>query len=158
MPKTTNIGKYPSGMLDLLESICATHHLATIAYPTAKAAQAARFDFYGLIRALEHHEHSIALVARQLRFVILATAENPKDKRILQIEFPERIVDANFYTTIAKMHEEDAAKHGTPAPTPVVKLDKLLDAAGIHSPKPDLSDAAEDARLAREREARNKVD
>ncbi len=111
MPKSKEIGKYKAGMLDLIESICNTGHPAVIAYTTPRQAAAARFDFYGLIGALKHHDHSLAIPASTLSFSIVGTPEAPEVKRILKIELVTTPIDGSFYERIAQEHEADAARN-----------------------------------------------
>lgn len=99
MPTSTNLAKYPQGMLDIIESICETGQPATIAYKDSREAQAERLRFYGLVRALVVNAHSLAERAVRLRFTL--SGVDRKNKNVLTIEFPATTTDEAFYAAIA---------------------------------------------------------
>jgi hypothetical protein len=99
MPTSTNIAKYPEGMLDILEAVCDTEKPAVIPYPDDRTAKAERFKFYGLIKALVINRHSLADKAQRL--TITLSGDNRKRPNILTIQFPGESTDNAFYQAIA---------------------------------------------------------
>lgn len=116
MPTSTNIAKYPPGMLDVLEAVCETKKPCTIAYPEHRKAKAERLRFYGLIRALVINKHSLADEAQKLSFNLVG--ENKKEPCTLIIQFPAETVTDKFYAAIAEQH----AANNPPAESAVDKL------------------------------------
>lgn len=99
MPKSTNIAKYPPGMLELLESVCHTGEPCVIPpFPDAATARKERFEFYGLIRALEVSGHTLAEQAKQLTFSL-----SGEKKNILTITMGQ-VIKSDFYTQLADKH------------------------------------------------------
>lgn len=99
MPTSTNLAKYPQGMLDILESVCETKQPADIAYKDQKLASAERLRFYGLIKALHVNDHSLA--ERAARLTLVLAGVDPKNKNILTIKFPDSTGDDAFYAGVA---------------------------------------------------------
>jgi hypothetical protein len=104
MPTSKDINRYPSGMLDLLESICESRMGATAKYPSKKMASAARLRFYGLIRALRENDHTLAEDCSRLMFMLTGA-----HKDVLQISFPDAVVEDRFYEALATAHREALA-------------------------------------------------
>ena len=105
MPTSINISKYPDGMLDIIESVCETHKPCEITYPSQVIAQAERFRFYGLIRALRFNEHTLADDASLLEFKLFGL--DKKNKNILRISFRESDLNASFYREVARRHNAE---------------------------------------------------
>lgn len=99
MPLSTSIAKYPASMLDVLENVCETRHPATIPYPDPKVAKAARFKFYGLVKALVINRHSLADEATRLEFRLIG--ENRQKPNILVIQYPDTSEADKFYAAVA---------------------------------------------------------
>jgi len=99
MPTSTNLAKYPQGMLDILESVVETSQPATIAYKSQREASTERLRFYGLVRALNVNQHSLAEKAAKLSFML--SGIDPKNKNVLTIAFPSTTADEAFYAGIA---------------------------------------------------------
>lgn len=99
MPTSTNLAKYPQGMLDIIESVCETRHPAEVAYADFREARAERLRFYGLVKALTVNSHSLAERAVRLEFKLSGT--NRKEPNVLTIGFPEGTANDDFYKAIA---------------------------------------------------------
>lgn len=107
MPTSTNIAKYPEGMLDVIEAVCETGKACDIAYPTQKIAKAERLRFYGLIRALVITEHSLATKATRLE---IKQFGQDREKNILRIGFPSNTANNDFYKSVADRHMSEGQK------------------------------------------------
>lgn len=105
MPTSTNLAKYPQGMLDIVESVCETQHQATIAYGSEREANAERLRFYGLVRALVVNNHSLA--ERAIRLEFKTSGADRKNKNVLTIGFPENTKLDDFYASVAAKLEAD---------------------------------------------------
>lgn len=105
MPTSTNLAKYPQGMLDIIESVCETNHAATIAYNRTEEAKAERLRFYGLVRALTVNAHSLSERACRLEFVL--SGEDRKKPNVLTIRFPTGTASDDFYAAVAAKIEEE---------------------------------------------------
>jgi hypothetical protein len=103
MPTSTNISKYPQGMLDIIEAVCETEKPAQIAYPDTKVAKAERLKFYGLIRALKINQHSLADKATRLTLAL--GGQDRRNPNVLSISFPHDS-DEDFYAAIAAKIQE----------------------------------------------------
>lgn len=102
MPTSTKISKYPEGMLDVIEAVCETRKHCDIPYPTQRAAKAERLRFYGLIRALYLNQHSLAELATRLEVKLIG--QDPKNKNVVRIGFPQNDANDAFYRKIAEKH------------------------------------------------------
>lgn len=102
MAKSGNIGKYPPGMMDVLEAVCETGKPCPIHYPDAVSAKRERFQFYGLVRALRLSGHTLANKATQLTFSITGPSKNTL---IITMGNP---LNNDFYTKVAENHLEKA--------------------------------------------------
>lgn len=102
MPTTTNIAKYPEGMLDVIEGVCETGKPCDITYPSTKVAKAERLRFYGLIRALYVNEHSLSEKATKLEIKLFG--QDKKNPNVLRIQFPASDVNNEFYKAVAARH------------------------------------------------------
>ena len=109
MPKSANIAKYPSGMIEVLESVCYTGKQCEIEYPDTAAARRERFQFYGLVRALKIQQHSLAPLTEQLTFSI-----GGKDSNVLTIAMGH-IIKSDFYSKVAEQHRAVAPNLGPTA-------------------------------------------
>jgi hypothetical protein len=107
MPTSSNIAKFPQGMLDVLEAVCETEKPAVIPYETFKIASAERLKFYGLVRALRINQHSLADKAVRLTFLL--SNDGPKKGRgnILTIKFPDSTAADAFYSAVAMRIQGD---------------------------------------------------
>lgn len=106
MPTSTNVAKYPEGMLDIIESVCETDKPCDIAYANPRTAKNERLRFYGLIRALVISKHSLGERASRLELKLYG--EDRKNPNILRIGFP--IGKSNeFYKSVAETHAAAAA-------------------------------------------------
>lgn len=111
MPTSTNVSKYPEGMLDVIESVCETGKPCDIAFPDTKLARNERLRFYGLIRALFITKHSLAEKASKLELKLYG--QDRKHPNILRIGFPIGASN-DFYKTIAEKHNKSATSPNTP--------------------------------------------
>jgi hypothetical protein len=100
MSKATDINKYPSGMLDVLESVCYTGEPCSIEYPDNTSAKRERFQFYGLVRAMQINHHSLKDKVRLLTFSV-----GGPNKSTLTITLGH-IVKSDFYTRVAESHRQ----------------------------------------------------
>lgn len=105
MPTSTNLAKYPQGMLDIIESVCETNRPATIAYNNTREAKAERLRFYGLVRALTTNGHSLSERASRLEFAL--SGEERLKPHILTIRFPTGTASDDFYAAVAAKIEDD---------------------------------------------------
>lgn len=108
MSKSISLDKYPSGMLDVLESVCYTGQPCPITYPDKAAAERERFDFYGLVRALKISNHTLKDKVGELVFSLSGEAKN-----ILLIT-KGKPVKSSFYAEVAEAHR---SQHPMAGPT-----------------------------------------
>lgn len=106
MSKSVNIGKYPPGMMDVLEAVCETGRPCPIPYPDTTTAKRERFEFYGLIRAIKVQGHSLAAKAAALTFSLTGPSKN-----ILLIQMG-RPVESDYYAKVAERHLESEPPQG----------------------------------------------
>lgn len=132
MPKSTNLAKYPPGALDLIEQVCDTGFPMEVPYESTKKAKAGRFMFYGLIRALQINQHTLAEKASKLTFKL--SGKDAKNPTILTIEFPTSSVEADFYAGVAAAHEAMIRSAGN---APGGALDTILGSSGGEKGKSD---------------------
>lgn len=100
MSKSTNIGKYAPGMMDLIEAVCLTGKPCPVAYPDEQIAKRERFEFYGLIRAIKVSKHTLAPMAARLTFSLTGPSKNVL---VIALGSP---VNSDFYARVAENHIE----------------------------------------------------